>query len=123
MPKTLRLVHDEHFDLLSSEDAPEGSVSLGDFTVLTKNGEETREKHRFAVADNFTSIDLPDDYDSNDLQALTHLIQTLVERHSDKVTSVSGSDPALTAKVAALLGATVVDGPVDNAETAPEVTA
>ncbi len=120
MPKTLRLVHDEHFDLLSPEDAPEGSTSLGEFTVLTKNGEETREKHRFSAPGNDTNLDLPDDYDPNDLQALTHLVQTLVQRHSDRVTGVSGSDPVLTAKVAALLGAEVLEAP---AETAPEVTA
>jgi len=109
MPKILRLQHDEHFDLLVPEDAPKGAKSVGTVEVLTRGGDvETRGKYLMKVPGNDTVIELADDYDAGDLQAVTDLVSTLVARHSDAVKGVSGSDPALTAKVAALLGAEVL---------------
>ena len=108
MPKSLRLYHDEHFDLLKPEDAPQGLSSLGTYEVLNRGGEaEQRGKYLIDAPGNTTDVELPADYDSNDLPAVMHLVQTLSDRHSGAATSVSGSDPALTAKVAVLLGVPV----------------
>lgn len=106
--KTLRLYHDEHFELLRPEDAP-NSKSLGTYSVIGRDGEEEiREKHRRKVASNFTDSDLPDEFPGS-LQELTHFLDTVADRHSDKVTAVSGSDSALTARIAAVLGVDVVE--------------
>lgn len=110
MAKTLTLVHDEHFDLLNQADAPEGAESLGTYTVLNREGEEEqRGKYLFVAPDNTTEVELPDDYNANDLTAVMHLVQTLTDRHSAAATGVYGNDPQLTAKVAALLGVPVLE--------------
>lgn len=109
MAITLTVEHDEHFDLLLPDDAPSDVTSEGAYTVLNRDGEqEQRGKYRFSEPSNLTSVELPDDYDPSDLTALTHLVQTLRDRHSDAPTGVSGSDPKITATVAALMGVPVL---------------
>ena len=104
MSTTLHLLHDQHFDLLGFEDAPEGGESLGSYTVLGRDGEEVRGKYRFDAPGGDTVVELPDDYDINDLQSVTHLVQTLQDRHSDRVTGVECDDEAVGRKIAAFLG-------------------
>lgn len=111
MPKTLRLHHTEMFDLVRPEDL-DGREALGEYTVLGRDGEETRNK--VLVEGAFTDVELPDDYAGTPME-LVHLVQTLTDRHSASSTGVSGSDPKLTAKVAALLGADVVDDDTEEA--------
>lgn len=112
MPTTLVLVHDEHFDLLLPADAPSGEPALGTYTVLNRQGqEEQRDKYRFIEPENTTTVAIPDDFDLDDLTALTHLVQMLRDRHTAAPTGVYGDDPELVASVAALLRVPVLNSP------------
>lgn len=123
MPKILRVYHDRHYDLVADEapgETPEGKVtfrgkavkSTGIFPVLNRETGEPEPRHRVSLPakDNDTYIELPDDFEPTPV-ALMHLVSTINERHaeSEHITGVSGSDPQLTARVAALLGTEVVE--------------
>lgn len=122
MPKTLTVYHDRHYDLVLDEtpgESPEGKVtfngkavkSTGVFKVINREGVE-EDRHRISVAnkDNTTYIEVPDDFEPTPV-ALMHMVQMINERHaeSEHITGLSGSDPQLTARVAALLGTEVYE--------------
>lgn len=111
MSKVMHLFHDAHFDLVS-EDALGDRESLGVYRVEVTRSGETEERHKVVVdhPDNFTEVILPDGYEAT-AAALSHLVQTLSDRHSGDVKGVYCSDARLGARVAALLGVDVVTEP------------
>lgn len=115
---TLVLHHDKKFDIVADEaDKPtEGKVTaygeqhdaLGSYTVLGAKGEETRQKILVDDPDpaSTTVVSIPDGYEDTPT-ALTHLTETLLERHApgEHITGVSSPDNAQFGKrIAALLG-------------------
>lgn len=109
MSKILAIACDEHFDLLRAEDAPEHGQSLGSYRVLARDGqEEQRDKYRVSQA-SVAAWDISDEFDVNNMTGLLHLVETITERQTDAATGVYSDDPALAAKVAALLDVPVLD--------------
>jgi hypothetical protein len=121
----LVVFHDNHFDIVkdetASDETPDGHLtyqgevveSLGIYSVESALSGETEERHKVAVEQpgNGTVIDIPDGYDPNP-QALTHLVQSLTDRHvaTDHITGVGSADnPQFAARLAALLGVEAVD--------------
>lgn len=104
---TLVLHHDKKFDMVRPADLGK-QESLGDYVVLTADGEETRHKVLLDDPDpaSVTTVEIPQDWDDTPI-AITHLTQALLDRHApgEAVTGVSSPDNAKFARrVAALLG-------------------
>lgn len=113
MPKALYLYHDTHFDLVD-EDSLGDAESLGVYSVENAKSGDTEERHKIAVdaPSNRTEVLIPDGYEATPI-ALTHLVETLLDRHSpsDAITGVWSEDAALGKRVAALIGADYVEEP------------
>lgn len=112
METKLRLYHaDGGFDLVRTQDVPEGTESLGEYTVETRDGSEARQKINSAAIVT-TDVSLPEGYEPTPT-ALMHLVQFLTDRHSDmdRITQVAvlEGDARLGARVAALLDAEVTE--------------
>lgn len=115
---TLVIHHDKKFNIVKDEaETPtEGQVtlgedtyeSLGDYTVLTNEGEETRQKILMDDPDptSVTTVEIPEGYEDTPT-ALTHLTEMLLDRHApgESVTGVSSpNDAKFARRVAALMG-------------------
>lgn len=109
MTAVLHLYHDTTFDLVREEDLGE-QRSLGVRTVASaaSGAEERRHKVAFDSPGGFTKVELSPDFDGSP-RALANLVDALTDRHSDKITAVSGTDSALVTRMAALLDANVVE--------------
>lgn len=115
---TVVLHHSKKYDIVTDEadKSVNGKVtaygeehdSLGEYTVLGPKGEETRQKILLDDPDpaSVTTVAIPQDYEDTPT-ALTHLTETLLDRHApgEYLIGVSSPDNAQFAKrIAALLG-------------------
>jgi hypothetical protein len=115
---TLVLHHSQKYDIVKDEaDSPvEGKVTaygqehdvLGEYRVLTSEGEETRSKILLDDPDpeSVTTIEIPEGYEDTPT-ALTQLAEMLLDRHApgEAVTGLHSPDnAAFGRRVAALMG-------------------
>lgn len=141
---TLHLHHDKHFDLVVDESGDQAALealssdakrakaqqddkvltggeihdSLGTYAVESAGVSQVRHKIGVALPGNTTTILVPEDYVASPI-ALTHLVETLTDRNADPdaITGVSGDNPRLVQRLAALLGVDVVEAPTTAEET------
>lgn len=133
----LYLHHDKHYDLVLDESGDEKALgalsdskaekaqredhvlvggqvhkSLGIYDVAGGEGVQRRHKIGVEQPGNVTTVLIPPGYDASP-QALTHLLDTLLDRNADAsaLTGVSGTDDRIVARVAALLDVDVVEVP------------
>jgi hypothetical protein len=118
---TLYLHHDQKFNIVTDEDPDNqqteaGQVlvgesvyqSLGEYRVQGPKGDETRQKILMDDPDpaSVTTVEIPQDYEATPT-ALTHLAETLLDRHapSAAITGISSpDDPKLAKRLGALMG-------------------
>lgn len=105
MPKVLVVDHDHHFDFVPADGVPE--ENLGVYPVADFNSGEVQDRVKVEIYEpgNRTVIVLPDDFDMSPTSFM-HLVDTIADRHAplDWIRGVTGSDPSLARRVAALLG-------------------
>lgn len=131
MTRTIRVEHEDGFDLVSPEHVADHPVygaleSLGTRTVAGMASGDVLTQHKVRLPHIVsTDCQLPDDYEGTP-QELVHLIQSWNDRHFDKPVAVSG-DEAVGPKIAALLGVSYLGAelhevpaptPVDSQEVA-----
>lgn len=110
--KNIRLYHASGgYDLLPA--SPEVLAAVGeDSTMLpvVRSDGEVEERCRVTLDAPHTDLQIPDDFVASPA-ALTNLVEMVTERHApeEHVTGVSGDDPQLVAKLAALLNAEIVE--------------